>query len=541
LFFDARRLNLRRIVAVGPALTVVLQSTAATAACPLCGQSSTRPHSRYVRKLADLPCHDQPVRIHLEVRRFFCSSTDCPRRIFAEQMPALAAARARTTVRLHKAHGDIGLALGGEAGARLAGRLHMATSPDTLLRRVRQAPLPAQPVPRVLGVDDWAWRKGHHYGTILCDLKRHRPVDLLPDRKADTLAEWLKSHPGVEIVSRDRAGAYAQGTRVGAPAAIQVADRWHLLKNVREALERLLGRKRRDLNAAAAAVADVTTTPSVGDATATAAAATEPLATERPPRKEVARQARRGRRLERYQRVVELHRQGVSQRAIARQTGQNRATVARFVHAPDFPEHVSRRRRLGPHPVDRCIDYIRQRQTDGCHNLKRITQELVAKGHRVSYHQVRRYLDSRCPQVVPPQSLPPPPPSPRQVSWLLLRPAAEVPAKDKPFVEALCRGSAEIEGAARHVRAFGDLVRRQGSATLEDWLRQAESEALPTEVRNLAASLRQDQAAVQAALDLPWSNGPVEGEVNRLKVLKRQMYNRAGLDLLRQRVLRKEG
>jgi transposase len=127
------------------------------------------------------------------------------------------------------------------------------------------------------------------------------------------------------------------------------------------------------------------------------------------------------------------------------------------------------------------------------------------------------------------------------VSWLLLQPVAELPAEDNPFVEALYRGSAEIEGAARHAREFGDLVRRQGSTTLADWLSQAESAGMPAEVRNLASSLRQDQAAVQAALDLPWSNGPVEGEINRLKVLKRQMYNRAGLDLLRQRVLQKVG
>jgi transposase len=263
LFFDSRRLNLRRIVGLGRSLTVVLQSTATTA-CPLCGQFSTRPHSRYVRKLADLPCHDQPVRIHLEVRRFFCASDDCPRRIFAERLPALAVARARTTVRLHKAHCNLSLALGEDAGAGLTVKLSMGTNADTLMRRIRQAPLPQQAAVRVLGVDDWAFRKGHHYGTILCDLERRRPVDLSPERSAEALSAWLKAHPQVEIISRDRGEEYVRGASTGVPQATQVADRWHLLRNLQDALKGTVDRHHADIRAAAQAVIADQPTPLAG-------------------------------------------------------------------------------------------------------------------------------------------------------------------------------------------------------------------------------------------------------------------------------------
>jgi transposase len=239
---DSDRLTLQHVRIDGDAVTLAVQAIASTSPCPECGNSSTRVHSRYTRTLADLPWQGKTVRINLQVRRFFCPRTACPRKTFAERLPEFAAVSARTTARLQKAQQLIGQALGGEAGARLAAPLGMSTSPDTLLRRVRRAPCSQPTAVRVLGVDDWAWRKGQRYGTILCDLERRRPVDLLPERSSDSFASWLKAHPGVEIISRDRGDEYIKGANQGAPKAVQVADRWHLLLNLREALMRAVDR-----------------------------------------------------------------------------------------------------------------------------------------------------------------------------------------------------------------------------------------------------------------------------------------------------------
>ena len=222
-------------------VTVVARSRLPTAACPDCHASSSRVHSRYERRLADLPWQGRPVAVRLRARRFFCAEPACPRRTFAERLPGIARPSARRSERLADVQRQVALALGGEAGTRLSARLAMPTSADTLLRLARSATRPEPPVPRALGVDEWAWRKGRRYGTILVDLERKTVVDLLPDRDAGSFAAWLHDHPGVEVVARDRADVYADGARRGAPRAVQVADRWHLLRNLGDAVRAAIG------------------------------------------------------------------------------------------------------------------------------------------------------------------------------------------------------------------------------------------------------------------------------------------------------------
>ncbi|NJN47767.1 MAG: ISL3 family transposase [Candidatus Competibacteraceae bacterium] len=541
------------------------------AACPQCHQPSHATHSQYQRRIADLPCAGMTVGLQVQVRKFFCRNPACRQVVFSERLSSLAAAYARRTQRLSQEQQRLGLDLGGEVGARTAQRQGMPVSADTILRLVRQAALPELSTPRKLGVDDWAIRKGTTYGTILVDLERHKPVDLLPDRTAATLERWLKEHPGVEIITRDRANDYAEGASRGAPDAIQVADRFHLLQNVREMLQRLLDRHQAALRAAAMAEqadnsAGVTLTaapepPADSHRSPFVNHATHPLSLEKAapaatlPKAERQRQIRRAQRLERYQNVRELHKAGVSQRAIARQLDMSFRTVRAFVKADQFPERATPRPRASK--LDPFLPYLRQQLAAGGDNGMQLWRNLRDQyGYTGSRALVsrwvaqHRHLNPKTPFATPkPKRRGKPPLTPgekpirakpilsaRQAAWLLVRPPEDLEAVDRQRLQRLCLHASEVQTAYELAQEFIQMVRTRTAASFDDWLLRLEAAKIP-ELQSFAAGLRRDQAAVCAALSLPESNGQVEGQINRLKFIKRSMYGRAKFDLLRQRVL----
>jgi transposase len=327
---------------------------------------------------------DYAVRLRVQVRRFFCSNAACARKTFAEPFVDVAVAHARRTNRQASRLRAIAKELGGRPAARESQNVQMPVSRHTLLRLLRRAPIPAAPPPRVLGVDDWSIRKGQTYGTLLVDLERHHSVDVLPDREAETLEAWLTAHPGVEVIGRDRAGTYAQGARKGAPTALQVADRFHVLVNLYDALKRLFARKHEVLQQEAdqqqASLKPVASSEGVAEAVPSSAPLT-PTAIEQ--------QARRARRRSRYEEVMHLHEQGASQVAIATLVGLHRDTVRRYLSAAGFPEMTrpGKRSRLDPYK-----DSLQQRWAEGEHHVKRLLVELEERGYRQGETSVYDYL-----------------------------------------------------------------------------------------------------------------------------------------------------
>jgi len=560
--------RLDTILATDQHIGLELTALHAEASCPVCGQSSRAIHSRYDRTVADLPWANTPVRLSIHVRKFFCRNPACERKVFAERLPAVLAPSSRRTQRLGAEQRQLALDQGGEAGARTATRQGMPVSPRTLLRLARRTPVLEHPTPKILGVDDFAFRKGQTYGTLLVDLERHQPIDMLADRSANTLADWLSRHPGVAIITRDRARDYADGATRGAPDAIQVADRFHVVQNTREMLQRLLEREQASLRQAATALATecapelvesrerseplAVATPAPvqlaeGQQDAQAAVASTPALSRS--------QARRTQRRSRYDAVRELRAHGLSIRAIAQRLEMGRQTVRRFLVADAFPERASRPRRRSK--LDPFVPYLRQQLAAGSSNGMQLWRDLRDHhGYRGSRALVSRWVAEHRhlgPATVPAAGEPrrrgrPPKPqdgprgatvrvvSARQAAWLLVRQPEDLEDDECRFVARLCELCPAVQTAYPLAQEFLRIVRERHVDALESWLTRASRSGV-REVESFVVGLRQDQAAVAAALRLPFSNGQVEGQVNRLKFIKRSGYGRAKFDLLRQRVL----
>ena len=527
-------------------ITLVLASTQPTRCCPVCSQPSSHIHSHYMRILADLPCQGRLVRLQIEVRRFRCVEPTCRRATFAEQFPGLAAAYARRTSRQAEALCEVAFALGGRAGAHLAKKLSLPTSRHTLLRLLRRSPIPGANTPRQVGIDDFAWKKGDHYGTILVDLARHRPVDLLADRSAESVTAWLLAHPGVELISRDRAGTYADAARRGAPKAVQVADRYHLVANLRDALQKLLDRKRGYLPILEETTSMADPPPTPVPASRASLASQQEDGDETPTTQaEALRQMRRGKRYERYQTVVDLHRQGLGTRTIARQVGISRNTVRSYLAAEAFPEQGLRTKRRSL--LDPYLPYLRERWNAGCQNAAQLQHEIAARGYRGSHTSVRSLVSdwrARAPKEARPTTGPKrkaPVPTTRRLSsraasFLLVKQPDALTETQHQHVEHLCQASDELTLTYELTQEFVSMIRQHQADPLDGWLARVKAHA-PRELKSFAVGLRRDYAAVRAGLSRPESNGQVEGQITRLKLLKRQMYGRAEFDVLRLRVL----
>jgi len=540
---------------------ISITSTNGQNVCPHCQTISQRVHSSYNRHPADLPLAGYTIRLDMTVHRFFCDNDLCKAKTFTERIPAFIQHYAHRTNRLATSQQNVAIEVGGAIGQRVLAIMDIPVSSDTLIRLVRNAPELDTATPRVLGVDEWSQLKGQSYGTILVDLETHQPVDLLPDKSAESFAAWLREHTGVEIISRDRDVEYIKGATEGAPDADQVADRWHLLKNLRDALKRLLENKRSCLKAAAEKATDESQELNQDQVINTDieahSASLESLAGEHTQKKQLEtaqkltraeqeKQARQAIRQERYEDVRQLHQQGVSIRGIARRLGLSRVTIRKYIEVetcPIYPEGVKWGSKLEPY-----MNYIRQRWEAGCHNATQIWRELRELGfhgcrglvaiwaanERIKLPLLRSATVSPDSVAVPDKEVAPW--SPSRASWLLVSEEDELTKEDKKALERMKQADEKIAEAYVLSQRFTGMVRNRQHESLLPWLEDVARSKIDA-LTGFANGIKQDLAAVTNALSLPWSNGQVEGQVNRLKLIKRQMYGRANFDLLRKRVL----
>jgi transposase len=521
-------LRVEDLVVIQNQIRATLVSSHVTSLCPQCGGRSRRVHSRYIRTIADLSCMGHPVILLLHVRKFFCESDTCKVAIFTERFPNFLQSSARKTNRLLQELRELGLSLGGRATERIAPHLGIQVSDTTVLRHLTTLPeSPVSPV-TVLGVDDFAFRRGQRYGTILVDLERHQVIDLLPDRSQITFALWLKNHQEVQVISRDRGGDYAAGATLGVPQARQIADRFHLLVNAGAVLERVLTRHQSFLNQASSHVSSDTAPSRHRSQSIT---------------EQTNQQTRREKRLETYTHVIALFHQGMSSCQIVRETGLARGTVLSYIRAETFPEQAPRPR---PRQIDPYVPFLQEQWNAGEHNARALWRVIGHQGFEGGEEQVRRILNSwRAAPHKQGRSFDQDTGiahkekrhySSRSTRWLLSKGVQARSPDENTYITLLQQSCPEITRANEILQQFHEILLAQDLLRFSLWLLQCEQCEIP-ELVGFALGIRRDEQAVQASMEMKWSQGQVEGQVNRVKMIKRQMYGRASFPLLRQRVL----
>ena len=548
------------VISTEEKLIICATSQAQQANCPACQQVSHHIHRYYQRCPRDLPISGQAVQWHLRVRRFRCLNTACSKQTFAEPLPDLVGRASRRTLRLTLLWTVFAIQSGGEPGARLLQAVGTAVSPDTLLHLARTSPIREGSVPEILGVDDFAFRRGMKYGTVLIDWEGHQVVDLLADRTAQTLERWLQAHPGVKWMSRDRSGEYARGAHLGAPEAQQVMDRWHVIKNWREALERIVSRL-------------------YGGLEHRLQQPFTPFKKRKKPRtvhEQAISDAAREQRLARYEEVLSSYQQGFSISQIAKQAHLTRTTVYRYLAAENFPKRQPRSPSAGTGKlIAPYTAYLRERCAQGCQNAQQLYREIHEQGFSGNPRTVLRWLQAQglfphhyelrlfqedwgskaVPETFstttrvegethlvspsPEEKTPPEPiielPSARQLSSLFVKDPTHLESHNH-LVLAFIRQEKELELAYQLTRQLLQLMKQKQGDEAAAWVSICSQSGI-TELETFALGIQKELPAFIAACSLAYNNGMTEGFVNKLKHIKGSMYGRGSFPLLRQRVL----
>src|SRR6266566_8005806 len=478
--------------------------------CPECRQPSARIHSCYQRLVADLPCAGRNVILALTLRKFVCGTPTCPRKIFTERLPGLVESYARMTSRLIALMQAIGLVAGGQLGTRQADRSGIATPPSTLLRHLMQLPPPAQRAVRVLGVDDFAWKKRFTYGTILVDLERRTIIDVLADRGSATVEAWLQEHPEVELVVRDRGKDFTKAATRGAPQAQQVVDRFHVVKNLSEVLQEILGHCRMEIRQGEVPL------PQLETAAEERTRARPSVATWQqctPAHVKKAHQARLASRDDRYQQMTTLRAQGLTQKEVAKRMGISERAVRTWLKrgaAPTNERHFRRQSVFDPYAA-----YVLHRWQAGMHEAKQLYEEIQTQGFSGTVRIVQRFVQALRDD---PEKITLPPAtgadrfSSKTATWLFIRDPKQLTMQKQAELELICQRSETARKTYALTQQFMSMLRQRRGHEFETWLSAVEASQIP-ELRRFAQGLLKDKSAVVAGLTLAYSNGPVEAQV----------------------------
>ena len=489
-------------------ILITVRAVRSFSLCPACGTVSRRVHGHYRRRVADLPLAGRSAQLVVIARRFRCEAVLCGRQIFTERFAdGVLAPSARRTARLDCIVHHLGLALGGRPAANFAKRLMLPVSNDTLLRVVRRRIRPPSDPLRVIGIDDWAWRRNHRYASIICNLERRRVVTLLPDREPATAQAWFAGHPTIAIVARDRGGGYGEAAAKALPHAMQVADRWHLMENASRAF---LDAVRKSMRQIRAAIGATTINPKL-------LTAAERIQYEGYLRREETNAA-----------ILALSKNGTPIKQIVRQTGHSRKLVRQVVRGEH--EDIFRTRQSS---LDLHLPWLDDQWAAGCRNGAELWRRLTARGFRGSLRVVSEWAtrrrraekaDAKNLQRIP---------SARTIARLMTIGRDTLSKAETVTVTAIEAGVPTLVEAREIIAEFHMMIRRKTVAALTPWIERARASL----VASFASGVAKDEAAVGAAITLPWSNGQTEGQITRLKLVRRQMYGRGKIDLLQARLM----
>lgn len=486
--------------------------------CPGCSVMSSSVHSYYNRSVMDLPMLGYQTWLMLRARKFRCLNSCCERKIFAERFDDHFLKGKRLSVRLKDRIEKIAFYAGGNSGARLCRMMNVPVSGSTLIRTIYSHKLPETPVPRVLGIDDWAFKKRLSYGTVLVDIERGKIIDLLPDREGDTVRKWLLERPGVEVVTRDRFTQFANGVHRASATIIHVADRWHLIKNLGDAVQKVIDRCYMKLKANRRQEYEA-----------------DKDAKDQKPVISLQAHAATGKLQKKFAEVKLMLAQGYNLSHISRTVKVERRTIRKWREYPILPAKRSPKQTnmfLYADKVKELISLNPQIETKEI--WARIRELGYTASQTTAYEQIGRIRGKDWRPSM--QKVPELFWIPSRTSRLLYTKRDKLSNREREIIDNLCSASEEIRRTDELVRFFKEMLESKAGHLLKTWINQAIGSGIK-ELKSFARGMLSDYSAVENGINLPWSNGPVEGQVNKLKLIKRQMYGRAGFELLRRRMI----